>query len=539
MEVAAMENHFTNTYAETGEAEAEAEAEIGATVPLTIRVMRARRVLPVTPALVQANVRLVKTLRRRGQGGRELMRLLPTINRLAVAILKRASRIQRLTSPVAVRAMAVATKRVMNNPRKVHKAVQRNMALRVRAQAAKPRGRLPLRPATRSGGPGSSTAQATRSAQPGRRATTPGEQRLLDNWLTIQRINLDRHAKSLRPFSKDDFGSGPAAPSEAHIKAANRFIDSLRVKLDEMTRWVEVAADTAKREPTSERLRVLLERKEVAGNRVLYVEGIWDFYFDLFVQRLSSFSERLLSVDRICANCYEDLYVGVGAAQPTPSLLPFSYARSGFSPATYRRGVPLPRLSYSKNLFPLIMLPQHRLDNVWALSSVLHEVSHNLQADLGRWDEMPGHIYKRLTDEGRIAPRVARVWARWHKEMMAPMFALLLGGPAAVESLMDVVGRAPTSTLKFNPMGVHPTPYLRVLISLILLRRMGFENMASDLRRVWKRLYPRLTPVNIPPPIMESFQRASNWWWIQWPFSPIDSLPPRALLRRSSLVLRK
>lgn len=375
--------------------------------------------------------------------------------------------------------------------------------------AGRPR---PARPATRSGGPGPSTAQATPSAVPGTGggAPTPGEQRLLDNWLTIQGINLERHASSLRPFTKDEFGTGPAAPSEAHIKAVNRFIDGLRVKLDEMMRWVGAAANAAKREPGSERLRVLLERKEVASNRVLYVEGIWDFYFDLFVQRLSSFSERLLSVDRICANCYEDLYVGIGAAQPTPSLLPFSYASSGFSPATYRRGVPLPRLSYNKNLFPLIMLPQHRLDNVWALSSVLHEVSHNLQADLGLWDEMPGHIYKRLTEEGRIAPRVARVWARWHKEMMADMFALLLGGPAAIESLMDVVGRAPASTLKFNPMGVHPTPYLRVLISLILLRRMGFEKMAADLRRVWLRLYPRLTPANIPPPIMETFQRASE-----------------------------
>ena len=173
MEVAEMENHFVNTFAETGEAEhpevheallsellaanavgaqteAEAEAEIGATIPLTIRVMRAgRSVLPVTPALVQANVRLVKTLRRQGQGGRELMRLLPTINRLAVAILNRAARLQRLTSPLAVRAMAVATNRVMSNPRTVRKVVQRNMALRVRAQAAKPRGRLPLRPSPR------------------------------------------------------------------------------------------------------------------------------------------------------------------------------------------------------------------------------------------------------------------------------------------------------------------------------------------------------------------------------------------------------
>jgi hypothetical protein len=342
------------------------------------------------------------------------------------------------------------------------------------------------------------------------RAATADEQRLLDNWLTIQGINLTRHATSLRPFTKDEFGTGPAAPSEAHIKAVNRFIDSLRVKLDEMVRWVGAAANTARREPTGERLRVLLERKQVASNRVLYVEGIWDFYFDLFVQRLSSFGERLLSVDRIAANCYEDLYVGIGTAQPTPSLLPFSYASSGFSPATFRRGVPLARLRFNKNLFPLIMLPQHRLDNVWALSSVLHEVSHNLQADLGLWEEMPVRIFQRLTQEGGIPPRVAQVWARWHKEMMADMFALFLGGPAAVESLMDVVGRAPASTVKFNPLGVHPTSYLRVLISLVLLRRMGFEKMATDLRRVWLRLYPRLTPADIPRPIMETFSRASE-----------------------------
>ena len=70
-------------------------------------------------------------------------------------------------------------------------------------------------------------------------AVTVSERRLLDNWLTLQGINLTRHANSLRPFTKEEFGTGPAAPSEAHIKAVNRFIDSLRVQLDEMARWVE------------------------------------------------------------------------------------------------------------------------------------------------------------------------------------------------------------------------------------------------------------------------------------------------------------
>src|SRR5262245_2821734 len=59
-------------------------------------------------------------------------------------------------------------------------------------------------------------------------AKTPGEALLLDNWVAIQGINLMRHARSLRPFAKDEFGTGPAAPSESHIEAVNRFLDSLR-----------------------------------------------------------------------------------------------------------------------------------------------------------------------------------------------------------------------------------------------------------------------------------------------------------------------
>jgi hypothetical protein len=121
---------------------------------------------------------------------------------------------------------------------------------------------------------------------------------------------------------------------------------------------------------------------------------------------------------------------------------------------------------------------------------------------------IPARIYQRLTTEGQLPPTVAQVWARWHKEMMADMFALILGGPAAVESLMDVVGRAPSSTLRYSPLGVHPTSYLRVLISLTLLRRMGLAEMAADLTRVWKRLYPIITPADIPPPIMTSFPKA-------------------------------
>ena len=45
--------------------------------------------------------------------------------------------------------------------------------------------------------------------------------------------------------------------------------------------------------PTQANLTRLLERKETVTRQVFYAEGIWDFYFDLFVQRLSAFGERL------------------------------------------------------------------------------------------------------------------------------------------------------------------------------------------------------------------------------------------------------
>jgi hypothetical protein len=339
-------------------------------------------------------------------------------------------------------------------------------------------------------------------------ASASEEARLLDNWLAIQAENLTRHAASLRAFRLGEFGTGPAAPSEAHVEAVNRFIAPFRDEVVDRARWLDAAVQIARREPTPARLNTVLDRKHAVAARVTYVEGIWDFYFDLFVQRLSGFGERLRAIDRVGANSYEDVYLAMGTARPTPRLLPFSYAQSGFSPATYRRGVPMSKLRHNANPFPLVMIPQHRLENVWALSSVLHEISHNLQADIGLWEEMPVRILERLRDREHIPEPVAHTWARWHKEMVADMFALVLGGPAAIESLMDVVGRQRDATVTFDPNGVHPTPVLRVPINLAALRRLGFPRRANDLARVWRRLYPAVGEHDIPRAMLSTFERA-------------------------------
>ena len=68
-----------------------------------------------------------------------------------------------------------------------------------------------------------------------------------------------------------------------------------------------------------------------------------------------------------------------------PLLKPVCYMEHGYSPATMRRGVALARLLGEPNPFPLIRIPWDR-DQPWQ-AVFLHEVAHNVQSDLGIWQE--------------------------------------------------------------------------------------------------------------------------------------------------------
>ena len=159
-------------------------------------------------------------------------------------------------------------------------------------------------------------------------------------WLRVQALNVTRHAAALRPFSQDEFGTDPASPSDAHIDAVNELIVSLREQLMEMSRKVGMSAQAAMHEPNTKHLQQLMARKDQAHNWVRAIEQIWDFYFELFGQRQTQFGNWLLGCDRIALDCYQDIYMGLGIAKSIPAPAPFSYMRTGFSPATFRRGIP-------------------------------------------------------------------------------------------------------------------------------------------------------------------------------------------------------
>jgi len=347
-------------------------------------------------------------------------------------------------------------------------------------------------------------------------------------WLRAQSINVTRHAAALRPFRADEFGTGAEAPTAGHVQAVNKLINGLRSSLLRMSGQVRKAAVATSQEPGTPRLQDLMRKKEQAHNWVRGIEKIWDFYFELFGQRQTRYARWLLSCDRIGLDCYRAYYLGIGVARPIPSPPPFSYMATGFSPATFRRGIPLKKLGKQLNPFPLIQLPYHRLVNPWTLGAVLHEISHNLQNDLGLNRDVPRKVGLRLLKAG-ASRQVARTWVRWNREMFADMSGMLLGGPCIAGSLMDILARGPQTVVYYSPRGPHPTPYLRMLINTELLRRMGFESESEQYRKAWLRIYPNPRAGSIPPAMVKSFAEACPVAVDAMCFQPFRSLGNRSL----------
>src|ERR1700691_4965797 len=222
-------------------------------------------------------------------------------------------------------------------------------------------------------------------------------------WLRAQSINVTRHAAALRPFKREEFGPGASAPSEGHIQSVNSLITKLREGLLKMSENVHDAIGVAIEKPTSRRLERVVARKDRAHRWVQGIEKIWDFYFELFGQRQGKYGDWLLSCDRIAMDCYQAAYTGLGTARSVPAPPPFCYMKTGFAPATIRRGIPVRRIGKQLNPFTFVQLPYHRLVNPWTLGAVMHEVGHNLQSDLGLNKDIPRQVGLRLlkADMGR------------------------------------------------------------------------------------------------------------------------------------------
>lgn len=317
----------------------------------------------------------------------------------------------------------------------------------------------------------------------------------------------------------------PYAPSRAHFAAANA---RLR-EIDASVRRALARLEEDSRRPVLHAQRVL-HHSALVEREIDRARRAFGLFFDIFSQRGTRFASALAACDVIAADCFQVVRRSAPGLLGPPLLKPITYLEHSFSPATFRRGVLLRRLLGERNPFPLIRVPYERIEAPWGMGVVLHEIGHNLQADLSIWNETQSALQRRVLGVTGD-PWLTRLWGRWHKEIFADLVACLLGGPASAHSMKDFLAYPAARVLTFHPLSVHPTPYVRVLIQAEMLQRMGFSERARDVRSNWVRLYGgQLARSRIPARLLQSSDRVIPHVVDEVCFQPRRGLAQHALV---------
>lgn len=311
-------------------------------------------------------------------------------------------------------------------------------------------------------------------------------------------LGLRARARRLARITPRDVGLRPQdlayAPSVAHFEAANQRLEAIDVEISRRLADLQRARTTV----SSQRLLVDIALVEREVDRARRAFGL---FFEIFSQRGSAFAPALAAHDVIAADCYQAIRDAAPRIFSGSLLKPICYMEHGYSPATMRRGVQLNRLLGEPNPFPIVRIPWDR-DNPWQ-AVFLHEVAHNLQADLGIWQETRRAVIRRVLARSGD-PLLTTIYGRWHKEIFADLAAILLGGPAAARGMAMFLAHPAPRTMTYRPGGAHPTAYLRVQLLVEMLRRLGFRADADGLGDAWRELYDVRRAHRIPPRLLAS-----------------------------------
>jgi len=347
-----------------------------------------------------------------------------------------------------------------------------------------------------------------------------------ERFLELKRRALVARARRLVRLTPEAVGLRPRdlrfAPSPSHFAAAQGRLTAIdqriRARLARLDRIVR-SADP----PTAEDLLLAMAMVEREVDRARRAFGM---FFEIFAQRGTAFAPALAAHDAIAADCYRAVREGLPGVFEGPILKPLTYMEHGYSPATMRRGVSLARLLGDSNPFPLIRIPYDR-DRPWQ-AVFLHEVAHNLMADLGIWLETREAVIVRLHEAG-LPLRVIAIYGRWHKEIFADLAALLLGGPAAAYGMAEFLAHPADRVMTYRPGGPHPVGYLRILLLAEMLRRMRFAREAEDLSGIWGSLYDPRRGHRMPAVLLATRGRAIAAVVDEIAFQPRRNLAQRAL----------
>jgi hypothetical protein len=232
---------------------------------------------------------------------------------------------------------------------------------------------------------------------------------------------------------------------------------------------------------------------------IIKSQRVWDFYRDKLELRSTRFKDVMWVADTIAWDCYSRALQEIAQKVNVSNLRepPLTYLTAEFSPATWVRGSrPNDGRNYSLGAamlpIPVIELPWDHVENVWELLSLLHEVGHDVEADLKLRQPLLTSLANTLTAAGVPQDRVQR-WVKWEGETFADLYALQLGGPAFADALLNLLLLPSGSVTALDPDDPHPNHYVRILMNAAYVKTLGNDAAltadATRLHDTWTAIY--------------------------------------------------
>jgi hypothetical protein len=200
--------------------------------------------------------------------------------------------------------------------------------------------------------------------------------------------------------------------------------------------------------------------------------------FDVFADAITQRSEQpigawLAGLDAVA----EDMLATGVPARMRPPLACYLDRGRGAAIRRVRTRFPDGEL----NPLALVRLPRERMIGSGVASSLAHEVGHQGVALLGLLEP----VRRAFAATPLTAP-----WALWASEILADFWAIACLGISATVGLLAVVTLPQAFVFRMNDDDVHPSPYLRTLLSAELGARLFPDPQWHTLSATWRSLYP-------------------------------------------------
>lgn len=254
----------------------------------------------------------------------------------------------------------------------------------------------------------------------------------------------------------------------------------------------------------------LLKQSTHLERQILELHRIWEFFRSKFALRsVKWFSSYLEAADEFAWSCYEkaqSLVVEEHVARSEIKEPPLVFFNGGLSPFSMPRRLAfqaeeVPREGLKTEKFiellgdlpvPLIGIPWFQIQYLPDALVIGHEVGHIVRDDF-RLGPRTEALLKKGFKKGKVRKEHWQAWLEWLDEVFADIYGTLATGPAFVGSLMDFLAMGKENVVKEKRTnlnwGSYPTVYLRILLNLEVLGKLGFEEQREQLQANWKATF--------------------------------------------------